>query len=459
MDNTKLEQCRKLSEEIDQLQLLEESYWHVRARTNELRDGDKNTSYFHHKASARKAKNMIVGLEDSNGQWIQDEKGISEVVTNYFSQLFTTEGVVDFDEALMGITHGITETMNDELCMVPTANEVEIALFDMHPNKAPGTDGMHDLFFQKFWHIIKNDVMTASCLPRPVLRNVQKLLGYYRFMNVLRGKKINFHKSEAVFSKNVAGSRRQEICNLLGVREVDKHERYLGIPTVIGKSKKSIFAGLKDRIWKKMQGWKEKLMSRAGKEILIKAVAQAIPTYLMGIFKIPDRLIDEIHAILTRFWWGNGAEKKMHWKKWEDLCLPKAKGGMGFRDLKIFNQALLAKQGWRLLHRKDTLLYRVLKARYFKNTEFLEAHRGYCPSFTRRSIWGARALLKEGLGWRVGDGKSIRSWHDCWLPSSSVMRPPDPPPNGLHDSDLLVYKLIDSSTSSWNETSLALHMT
>uniref|UniRef100_A0A803MIP2 Uncharacterized protein n=1 Tax=Chenopodium quinoa TaxID=63459 RepID=A0A803MIP2_CHEQI len=128
MDNTKLEQCRKLSEEIDQLQLLEESYWHVRARTNELRDGDKNTSYFHHKASARKAKNMIVGLEDSNGQWIQDEKGISEVVTNYFSQLFTTEGVVDFDEALMGITHGITETMNDELCMVPTANEDDIAI-------------------------------------------------------------------------------------------------------------------------------------------------------------------------------------------------------------------------------------------------------------------------------------------------------------------------------------------
>uniref|UniRef100_A0A803LRS4 Reverse transcriptase n=1 Tax=Chenopodium quinoa TaxID=63459 RepID=A0A803LRS4_CHEQI len=210
--------------------------------------------------------------------------------------------------------------------------------------------------------------------------------------------------------------RRSDIVATLGVREVDRNEKYLGLPTIIGKSKKLIFACLKERIWKKLQGWKEKLLSRPGKEILIKAVAQAIPTYMMSIFKIPDGLIDEIHSLLAKFWWGsNGAERKMHWHKWDDLCLPKSKGGMGFRDLRVFNHALLAKQGWRLINDDKSLLHCILKVRYFKHSDFIEARRGFDPSYSWRSIWGAKNLLLDGLRWRVGDGSLIKVWEDAWL--------------------------------------------
>lgn len=88
---------------------------------------------------------------------------------------------------------------------------------------------------------------------------------------------------------------------MFGVKEVDKQEKYLGLPTIIVRSKKAIFSSLKDRIWKKLQGWKEKFLSRAGKEILIKSVIQAIPIYMMSIFRLPDGLIDEIHALFARF--------------------------------------------------------------------------------------------------------------------------------------------------------------
>lgn len=67
--------------------------------------------------------------------------------------------------------------------------------------------------------------------------------------------------------------------NTLGVIESDKHEKYLGLLAVRGRSKQEIFATIRERVWKKVKGWKEKLLSRAGRKILIKAVAQACPMY------------------------------------------------------------------------------------------------------------------------------------------------------------------------------------
>ena len=291
---------------------------------------------------------------------------------------------------------------------------------------------------------------------RATLQECSKIADILSIYERASGQKINFTKSEVAFSTNVDAMRRHDIRQLLGVREVSRHEKYLGLPTVIGRSKKMVFSVIKERVWKKLQGWKEKYLSRAGKETLIKAVIQAIPTYMMGLFKIPDGVLDEIHSMCARFWWGaRGGERKMHWVSWDKLCLPKALGGMGFRDLKVFNQALLARQGWRLLGDTDSLAYKVLKARYFKNGTFIEALRGHDPSYVWRSIWGAKALLLEGLKWRVGDGQSISAWGDAWLPGDSAARVPTP--NLESPADLRVADIIDHERMSWNEQALATH--
>jgi len=82
----------------------------------------------------------------------------------------------------------------------------------------------------------------------------------------------------------VSVEQKEWIVDKLKVKEVEKFDSYLGLPTLIGRRKYDTFAFLKERVWKKMQGWKGKLLSRAGKEVLIKAMAQSIPTYTMGVF-------------------------------------------------------------------------------------------------------------------------------------------------------------------------------
>lgn len=81
--------------------------------------------------------------------------------------------------------------------------------------------------------------------------------------------------------------------------EVDRHEKYLGLPTIVGRSRKAIFSCIKEQIWKKLQGWEDKLLSRAGKEVLIKSVIQAIPTYIMSLFRIPEGIVSEINLMIA----------------------------------------------------------------------------------------------------------------------------------------------------------------
>ncbi|XP_010666711.1 uncharacterized protein LOC104883845 [Beta vulgaris subsp. vulgaris] len=230
------------------------------------------------------------------------------------------------------------------------------------------------------------------------------------------GQKINYDKSEVSFSKGVRRERKEELINLLQMKHVEKHQKYLGIPTATGSSKKLLFRSILDRMWKKLRGWKEQLLSRAGKEVLIKAVIQAIPTYLMGVYKFPAAIIHEISSAMARFWWGGkGEARKMHWISWEKLCKPKCLGGMGFKDLAVFNDALLGRQVWRLIHFKNSLLSRVMKAKYYPRCEMLNARLGFSNSYSWRSIWGAKSLVREGLMWRVGSGNDINIWSDPWV--------------------------------------------
>ena len=263
------------------------------------------------------------------------------------------------------------------------------------------------------------------------------------------GQCINLEKSSVFFSSNTPSDQKDWIKESLGVKEVDRFESYLGLPTLEGRAKYHSFAFLKDRAWKKLQGWKGKMLSKAGKEVLIKAVAQYIPTYSMGVFQLPKKLCEELDAMCTKFWWGQvGEERKIHWKSWNKLTKAKKVGGMGFRDLASFNPAMLAKQGWRLIQQQDSLMFKCFKARYFPRSHFLDASASPNCSFVRRSITVAIPILRFGCCWRVGDGSKIRVYMDKWIlnhPTNGVLNQM----RGV-DSDWYVSDLIIQEQRVWN---------
>ncbi|KAK4397093.1 putative mitochondrial protein [Sesamum angolense] len=563
--------------ELEHLLAREEVFWKQRGKIHWLREGDRNTSFFHNHASIRRRTNSIHRIQNAEGRWLHEDAEIQEHIEAYFGEIFRSRNPSenDLEKGTEAISVRISEDMLLELSKPYTAEEVSLALSQMAPLKSPGPDGMPPFFFQKFWHVVRDDVISNSLqllnnliLPfglnhthialipkckkptnlsqfRPIslcnvaykiasktianrlkpildaiispcqaafvpgrlitdnvllafevnhylntkkwgkkghmavkldiskaydkvewkfLEKVLVRLGFpsklialimlcissvsYSFMlcgsqfgsivpqrglrqgdplspylfllcteafssllqreehsgrlqgvavcrhaprvshllfaddtlifcqatveaassilDVLgtfgraSGQEINFAKSSVVYSSNTNHTIRAEVQDVLQIRADGRHDLYLGLPTVVGKSRRAVFQSIRDRVWQRISGWNERNLSQAGKEILIKAVAQAIPTCAMGCFRLPASLIKEIQSMIANFWWHSGDTKKIHWLSWHKLCKRKLHGGMGFRDLQAFNLAMLAKQLWRIISNPDRLLSRVL---------------------------------------------------------------------------------------------------
>jgi hypothetical protein len=126
-------------------------------------------------------------------------------------------------------------------------------------------------------------------------------------------------------------SDRDKMKEILRVGVEAVYEKYLGLPTPEGRITKDKFKTTKEMLVRKFSNWVERNMSSRAKEVLIKSVAQAILMYVMGIFKLPRTLCDEMTQLIWYFWWGNEeGQRKIHWIAWDKLLLPKSCGGMGF---------------------------------------------------------------------------------------------------------------------------------
>ncbi|GAU30882.1 hypothetical protein TSUD_15680 [Trifolium subterraneum] len=267
-------------------------------------------------------------------------------------------------------------------------------------------------------HLLFADDCFLFCRANVV--EVNELMRILHTYEQASGQEINLGKSEVFISRNMSHPAKEDLSRILGVRLVLGTNIYLGLPSMVGRSKKAIFSNIKDRIWKRINSWRGCAMSKAGKEVMIKSVLQAIPSYVMSI----------------------------HWLTWDRFACPKAHGGLGFRNFEVFIKAMVAKQAWNIVQNPNSLVEKLIKARYFPHSSLFEASLGYNPSFAWRSMWHARQILSLGCRWRIGSGDNIRVMHDPWLRGSADRWVPSPQPAGVYQ--LSVRDLLHENYKAWN---------
>ncbi|XP_058189268.1 uncharacterized protein LOC131306858 [Rhododendron vialii] len=565
----------------------EELYWKQKSHQKWLQFGDRNTSFFHASTVARHRRNHISGIENSAGVWISEQKTVLAEFQSFFAGLFTCEDNQQDNRVVHLIPRRVTASVNSSLIRAFSTGEIKAALFDMHPNKAPGYDGMTPGFFQKYWDIVGLDVCWAvrsffhggkmlgslnrtnivliPKIPTPTkvsqfrpislcttiykviakvlanrlcqflpsiisenqsafvegrqitdnvliahelthyirhkrsgtkgvaafkldmtkaydrvdwryLEQVMRQLGFHalwigKVMECVKmvsfsitvngeagesfhpsraasGQKVNKDKSSVFFSPNISSEARLTLANRVGISMEAKEAKYLGLPVFLGNSKHELFSYVKDRTIKRLRSWIDSRPNSAGREVLIKSVLLTIPSYAMSCFWLPKQLMNQISAEIAKFWWGSKeGERKIHWIKWDKLSRCKGKGGLGFRDLEVFNRVLIAKQGWKLISGEPSLFKRIFKGKYFPNTTFFNANVSCQASWAWRSICWARELLNKGWRWQVCSGKDIRIWEDPWLPKPPTFKVS---PSSVRSSTITyVSDLTDNSTKTW----------
>nr|XP_027122295.1 uncharacterized protein LOC113739247 [Coffea arabica] len=363
----------------------EEQYWAQKARIDWLREGNKNTKFFHPCVKGRRRKNRMLNIQREDGTWTKNEEELGKEVADYYRVLFSSSGSEGLAEILSGIPLTITTEMNDKLTKEVSDIEIKSALFSMNPNKAPGQDGLRQSGEEIPGFHDGQDGLLHSLeemdMELPLIKGFSNLLKQAEDGKRILGMKISrngsslthlfFADDSLVFCK-ADRDEANELCQILR-----KYEKASG--QVINLEKSSVFFSSNDSISRRMNSWKNKLLSQGGKEVLLKSVSMAMPVYTMSCFKLPNKLCKEVTSIFANYWWGESeGRNKMHWCSWGRLARDKKEGGLGFRSCRIST-----KPCW--LNRSGSLM-------------------------------NVREFVRKGTRRKIGNGKATNIWEDNWIP-------------------------------------------
>lgn len=191
---------------------------------------------------------------------------------------------------------------------------------------------------------------------------------------------------------------REALKKVFGIRIVEKPGVYLGSELDFTRRKGDLFKRILNRFHTRLANWRTPTLSFPSRLVLVKHTLSSIPVYLFSVFRAPCYFVAKVRSLMVRFLWGKGDGGGISWKRWEELCKPMYKGGLGLRELGCFNQALLAKMAWRLIEDPNSLVAKVLLGKYCWGRSLWECSPKPGCSWGWRSImWGLDLLKKRSF--------------------------------------------------------------
>jgi hypothetical protein len=146
-------------------------------------------------------------------------------------------------------------------------------------------------------------------------QTLKKILQDYE---VSSGQRVNLNKSAILFAPGCPDSVKEDVKSRIGIACEALSERYLGLPTVVERSKDGCFKYVTDRSWAKVKGLKGQGMSKEAKNVIVKSVLQAVPAYPMSYFRFSKKLCKNLSSVSSNFWWGDTQEqRKVHGVAWD----------------------------------------------------------------------------------------------------------------------------------------------
>ncbi|KAM6555068.1 hypothetical protein CsatB_015830 [Cannabis sativa] len=253
---------------------------------------------------------------------------------------------------------------------------------------------------------------------RANLRDVETLNGCIQKFEDWSGQLCSKQKSGIFFSGNCSNSLRVAIESKLNLSVVPNSKKHLGNTFIFDQSKRKDFNFLKTKLVERLEGWKLKSLSKAGRMVYINSVALALPNYAMSTFKIPLSSCRELDAVVRRYWWNGSLDNQNMWagRSWNSLCQPKMRGGFGFRRFEDINHALLAKLALFLACKVNRPWCNILKGKYVPRESFWSVQEKNYDSFLWRGILGARNAICKGACTVLISGEDVDVWWQPWIP-------------------------------------------
>ncbi|KAL9226247.1 hypothetical protein vseg_002079 [Gypsophila vaccaria] len=228
------------------------------------------------------------------------------------------------------------------------------------------------------------------------VQSIMTLLRAYSTFSKTSGLRINPSKSNAYF-RGVNEDTKKHILSISGFTEGALPFKYLGMPIQTTRLTKHDYEGLVERICDRIHTYGARKFSYAGRLVLINAVLTSLHSYWATLFVLPKGILDRVETVCRNFLWDNNAEyRRVPLVAWNTICRPKEEGGLGIKNQRLCNMAMIGRLVHWVYEQKNSLWVKWVNGNYLKGQNWLDYMPGSQTSWVWRRICGVKQILLPG---------------------------------------------------------------